>query len=302
MKEDLKNYFSFSKRERKGIIALIALIIVFFGIAYSVRFINSNKETDISEFEKEIDALVTLSKQEEEKTEEVIKEENTTISVSQIDPNTATEEQWKSIGVSSNQYKVIKNYLQKGGKFRSKNDLKKIYSITPDVYKKIEPYIYIKQVETTPIAATAPIPQNKLETKPATSKLIIEINSADTTLLQALPGIGSSFASRIVKYRNVLGGYHKKEQLLEVFGMDEARYSGFQQNISINPSLIKKIEINHATVSQLQLHPYIDKQLSHLIVSYRNQHGPFRHIDDFKKLALVNEEIVAKLSPYLSFD
>ena len=303
MSEDLKNYFSFSKRERRGIIALVVLIIVFFAIAYSVKFINSKEETDISQFEKEIDALISSSKEQKESIDDLtVKEEETTISVPPIDPNTATEEQWRSIGISANQFRVIKNYLQKGGKFKSKEDLKKIYSITPEIYKKIEPYIYIKKTDTTSIAATAPIPQNKMETKPITSNLIIEINSADTILLQALPGIGSSFASRIVKYRNLLGGFHKKEQLLEVFGMDETRYSGFQQNISINPSLIKKIEINNASAIQLQQHPYIDKQLSMLIVSYRNQHGRFRSIEDFKKLALVNDEIVSKLAPYLSFD
>ena len=301
MSEDLKNYFSFSKRERRGIIALIALIMIFFAIAYSVKFINSNEETDISGFEKEIDALIS-STQKKDTTELTIKAEETTINASPIEPNTATEEQWRGIGISSNQYRVIKNYLRKGGKFKSKEDLKKIYSITPEVYKKIEPYIYINKKDSSPIVSIAPIPQNKTETKPAKSNLVIEINTADTTLLQALPGIGSSFASRIVKYRNLLGGFHKKEQLLEVYGMDEARYSGFQQNISIDPAFIKRIEINNATVTQLQQHPYIDKQLSYLIVSYRNQHGIYRSIEDFKKLALVNEEIVSRLLPYLSFD
>jgi competence protein ComEA len=304
MNEDLKNYFSFSRSERRGIIALIILIILIFTGSYMISHLNKNEEIDISEFEKEIDQLITTGKDTSSQTFETGTEISAVKAPETIDPNTATEAQWRSIGVSSAQYRVINNYLQKGGRFKSKEDLKKIYSITPEVYNRIEPYLVIKTEIPSP-ATTAPpaySPAQSSNQQKNTTNLIVELNTADTTLLQALPGIGPSFARRIVNYRNKLGGFYNKQQLMEVFGMDEERLSGFENNITVNPAYIKRLDINSATAFELQQHPYIDKQLSLLIVSYRNQHGRYRNIEDFRKLALVNEYLTAQLQPYLSFD
>jgi competence protein ComEA len=306
MSEDLKNYFSFSRRERRGILALVALIILIFSGTFLINYFNNNEEISVSEFEKELDQLIKAQNETiTPQLDSLYVDLSVPFSTPQpLDPNTASETQWRNIGISPAQYRVINNYLQKGGRFRNKEDLRKIYSITPEVYNRIEPYLVIKTEIPSPAANTQPAysPAQSSNQQRNTTNLMVELNTADTTLLQALPGIGPSFARRIVNYRNKLGGFYNKQQLMEVFGMDEERLSGIENNVSINTAYIQRLEINNATSAALQQHPYINKQLSLLIVSYRNQHGRYRNIDDFRKLALVDDELARQLAPYLSYD
>jgi DNA uptake protein ComE-like DNA-binding protein len=130
-------------------------------------------------------------------------------------------------------------------------------------------------------------------------KLMVEINSADTALLKELKGIGSMFAKRIVKFRNALGGFVKKEQLLEVYGLDKEKYEIIAPQIEIDSSLVKKININSASVETLAKHPYINKRVAAKIYWHRTQHGNYSNLQDILKLNLVDEETFSKLEPYL---
>ena len=91
---------------------------------------------------------------------------------------------------------------------------------------------------------------------------IIELNTADTFDLQRLRGIGPSFARRITGYRARIGGYVKKEQLLEVWGMDSSRYEGIKRYLTVNPEKITQIKLNTATFKELLRHPYMPYELA----------------------------------------
>jgi len=130
--------------------------------------------------------------------------------------------------------------------------------------------------------------------------IIIELNSADTTDLKKLEGIGSSFAKRIISYRNRLGGFAKKEQLLEVYGMDSTRYSEFSDFVSVNTFLITQININTATFNELKSHPYIGYNIALSLVNMRKSQGKFNAVSDIKKSVLISEKLYEKLLPYIT--
>ena len=130
----------------------------------------------------------------------------------------------------------------------------------------------------------------------------IDINSADTTELQQLYGIGPTFALRIVKFRNLLGGFARKEQLLEVYGMTEERYNGFVEHVTVDPSKVHRIDINTATVEQLKRHPYLDYYQARAIVDYRNQGNFYRSMDDLKKISLIDPTTLTKIEGYIQFN
>lgn len=102
---------------------------------------------------------------------------------------------------------------------------------------------------------------------------IIEINSADSLTLLDLPGIGPVFAKRIIKYRQMLGGFVYPEQLQEVYGMDSARLSGFINQIRIDTSEIRKMDINKATFKELLAHPYLEYEQVKAIARFRDKKG-----------------------------
>jgi len=130
---------------------------------------------------------------------------------------------------------------------------------------------------------------------------IVELNTADTTTLKKVPGIGSAFANRIVNYRKVLGGYHSVAQLGEVYGIDEERFIALQPWFSVDPSHIKKIEINAISQDSLQRHPYISYAQARVIMQQRRQKGRLTGWENLQLLKEFSEEDISKLKPYISW-
>jgi len=128
----------------------------------------------------------------------------------------------------------------------------------------------------------------------------IELNSADSLMLLSIKGIGPTFAHRILAYRNKLGGFWNVYQLLEIKGMDSSKLAEIKDQITINPYLIKKININKADFNDLKKHPYISYNLALSLVNYRNIHGDFKSIDDLKNLKLMTNDLFEKLQPYMT--
>ena len=115
-----------------------------------------------------------------------------------------------------------------------------------------------------------------------------------------LKGVGAFFAKQIIKKRNELGGFISKEQLLEVWKMDEEKYEIIQSQITVNPTLIKRVELNSITIDQLKSHPYIRWNIANSIIKMREQRKGFSSINDIKESVLINEELFEKLKPYLT--
>ncbi len=130
--------------------------------------------------------------------------------------------------------------------------------------------------------------------------LVVEINAADTTELKKVRGIGTVFAKRIVKFRDALGGFRNKEQLLEVYGLDLEKYKEVEEQMSVDSLLIRKLNINIASVNDLSMHPYISKKEAVAIFTRRIKQGDYTSLDEIKKLDLISEELYVKIKPYLT--
>ncbi|HEY4195249.1 MAG TPA: helix-hairpin-helix domain-containing protein [Mucilaginibacter sp.] len=137
--------------------------------------------------------------------------------------------------------------------------------------------------------------------KKAAPGTVIELNAADLATLTTLHGIGPSFARRIIGYRNRLGGFYNKEQLKEVFGLDSLTYTGLQAQVTVDPSHIKKIPVNKVTFEELSHFPYLSYKQMNAIIRFREQHGDYESISDMKNIAIMNDEILRKIGPYLVF-
>jgi len=281
----LKDFFHFSQTERRGIIALLIILFLLIISPLFFSYFKDDKPTDFSAFEKEIIAFENsrvIEKDSIHSGQTDLPNPKNKIIPFEFDPNNLPDEKWKALGLNNKQIKVIKNYEAKGGKFYKKEDLKKIYSIKSEEYSLLEPFIRIADNNRKKVELTS----------------VIEINSADSMELLKIKGISPWLAKGIIKYRNLLGGFANKEQLLEVYHLDSAKYIRIEKFITVNKSLIKKINLNSATFGQLNNHPYIKYEIASLIVNYRQKHGDFKTLDELRNLGKTINDHYEKLAPY----
>jgi competence ComEA-like helix-hairpin-helix protein len=137
---------------------------------------------------------------------------------------------------------------------------------------------------------------------PVQEIFIIELNSADTFELQRLRGVGPSFAKRIIKYRERLGGYLEKSQLLEIFGMDTAKYNGIKGHITVNPDSIRRINLNGVTFKELLSHPYFPFEVTKNIMIYRKDHKKFTGVEELLRIKNISDSLYRKMKPYVSIE
>ncbi len=216
-----------------------------------------------------------------------------TLSPVPFDPNKADSSLLRKLGLNQKQVKQIIKYRNAGGFFRKKSDFKKIYCISDLDYAQLEKHILLPSTDS--IYTIKPNKKSQFFE-------IIEINGADTNELQKLKGIGPVYAQKIVNYRSKLGGFYDKSQLLEIFGIDTNRYVQFVDQINLDRSMIKKIELNSTGFNDLLNHPYLEYYMVKSIFNYKDAVGKFDSIAELKQIDLIYDQLYNKIEPYLSIN
>lgn len=292
----LNNNFGFSKGEFNGLLLLIIIIVLLKSFSFIYSYYKP-VEQDNSRLIASIQSL-KITDQQRNYTRNYIESADVKVShrFFKFDPNKIDVEDWQTLGLSAKQAQSIVNYRNKGGKFFKAEDLQRMYTISPEMYKKLLPYVEIEN----PADFKKDFQYEKKEYVKRAA-VIVEINQADSAALDQIKGIGPAFALRILKYRERLGGFHKKEQLLEVYGLDSAKYAEVKDQISINAKTLRTININTADFNQLKTSPYLSYKQINAIIQYRKQHGNYNSVDDLKKILILNAQVIDKIMPYLTF-
>jgi DNA uptake protein ComE-like DNA-binding protein len=132
-------------------------------------------------------------------------------------------------------------------------------------------------------------------------KVRIELNSCDSASLVALPGIGPVLSVRIIKYRNLIGGFIKVDQLREVYGLPEETFNLISSKVTVDPSSVRIIKINSIDYSLLARHPYLKKNEVNAILKFRELRGSIGGMDVMLENNLISEETAEKIRDYLEF-
>ncbi|HEY5405716.1 MAG TPA: helix-hairpin-helix domain-containing protein [Ginsengibacter sp.] len=315
-KQFLRSYLNFTRKERKGVIGIVIIILVFVFLPFFYPLFIKHKQYSYSDFTKEIDALNiekndSVSDNKYSKNDgndfdddyslnggkkfEILKAE-----VFYFDPNTATAADWKRLGIRDKTIHTIQNYLSKGGKFYKPEDIGKIWGLSALDAQRLIPYVSIKK------EAKENITFEKKEypkiSSPYAAKPIqpIDVNLADTTAFIGLPGIGSKLAQRIIAFRNKLGGFYSIDQVGETYLLPDSTFQKIKPRLILANNNIKQMNINIASIDEMKVHPYLRYNLANAIFQYRQQHGNFNSIEEIKKIMLVTEDMYNKVSPYLS--
>ncbi len=289
----VRNVFGFSRSEANGFLILLPLMLLILFSYPIFRFFSSGQPMAMDKENKMLDSLV--ANWEFNPVDEPVNEE---ISRFSFDPNVASLSEFKALGVSEFLAGRIINYRNAGGSFKKPQDLMRIYGMDSTLFNDLVPYISIAQPPKQDKVDRTITKKNEQKENEIT---LFDLNVADTLQLKSIRGIGTVLATRIVKYRDLLGGFVEPEQLHEVFGLDSVVVKKVIVQTYITPNFVPAV-LNLNTVSEKELssHPYFKSKLAKIIVAYRFQHGSFKEIDDLLKLDLIDNEKFRKIKPYLT--
>ncbi|MBC7587979.1 MAG: helix-hairpin-helix domain-containing protein [Chitinophagaceae bacterium] len=304
MKKIITDYFSFSKKERVAVFIVLLVAAGFIALPY---FFGIKKKSfpQNQALQEQIHALQNNKKKSVytvNDDDNISPQPSTEMGVAnkitlfQFDPNTLDKDGWMRLGIKEKTAKTIINYHSKGGKFKTPEDIRKIWGLRKEDADRIIPYAVIPSSNANKSndynGFQKPNPTNS---KP----VLLDANTATFQELRTLPGIGNSLPYKIVKYRERLGGFLNMLQVKETFGMNDSIFEAILPFLHVLPTETKKLNINAASDFELGGHPYIDKNVAKAITIYRTQHGGFKSVEEIKKIVFITNEVYNKISPYL---
>jgi DNA uptake protein ComE-like DNA-binding protein len=339
MWETIRGYLTFTRKERFGVLFLLILISILFILPYFFRPTAGDPDPEayekmkdgIRKFESRFgDSSLQSYKQDRypghqsfrSETFPDYKDRSPAAEMFYFDPNTISTNDWKRLGLSEHLTQTIQHYIEKGGRFRKAEDLKKLYGLRPDAYERLLPYVripktpdnirarsgyYAKSVYNLPGVKKA---DSFFNTRPARLNYGPEfsgknmeptdINLADSVDWSRLPGIGAKLASRIVHFREKLGGFFQVDQVAETFGLPDSTFQKIKPFLRMSQTRLIQLDLNNATKESLQAHPYIRWQVAREIIAFRIQHGGYHSVDELLQLVQMDPVKFEKIKPYLS--
>jgi competence protein ComEA len=288
-KDIINSYFGFNRRQRNGLLVLCMLCFVLLVVRITYPYFLKSEKIIINDLPLIADSVAQENSVLNNSTPVAVKLKN-------FDPNKVNYEELLSLGLSEKVSKIFLKFRLKGFVFRKKEDLKKVYGISDKKYSELEPYISIAGKNESD-GTKEKIAEEKKKTA-AETKNLIDINVADSTTLTTINGIGPSFAKRIMKYREILGGYANIEQLKEVFGFTAEMFEKIGPQVKVNSPALKKLNLNKDDFKVINRHPYISYEQTKAIF---DQKRSVPITPEVLKEILQDNSLFEKLSPYIEY-
>ena len=300
----IREFFYLQKSDRKVILTLLCVVVVALGIIFltgegsSGTSIPSSPSQTSSPSNPSSPSYASYTRKEPERFV--------------FDPNTADSTQLLRLGLKPWQVRNIYKYRAAGGIYRRPLDFAKLYGLTVKQYRELEPYIRISSdylpastlVEAEKSSAGT-YPENMMVHDSAKRRYPMKIseaehvvlNTADTTALMTVPGIGPYFARKIMEYGERLGGYISVNQLDEIdgFPLSSKKY------LVVSHPQTRKLNINKLSLNELKRHPYINYYQARAITDYRRLHGPLTNLDDLRLSKDFPQKAIDRLLPYVAY-
>lgn len=299
-KKWLRDYFSFGRRDRLGMTALIILILIIYLLPRWFHKPGLLPPLPDPVLAAALDSLA--AKESNSQTRQARQEDHrgnfepppARGELFRFDPNQLNQAGWQRLGLSERTAGTIIKYLSKGGRFRRHEDLQKIWGLPKGFYERVKDFIVLE-------AQAGPQPFKPYETREARKPGIVspvDLSTADSAALEALPGIGGRLASRIIGFREKLGGFYSVEQVGETYGLADSVFQKLKNLLRLSGS-VRKFKLNTVTREELKAHPYFKWSLANAITAYRKQHGEFKSLEELRSIALIDEATFQRIIHYL---
>ena len=262
-----------------------------------VVLVEDSIKTDFKDYQTKQDSVYKA------KWKKTYKRDTIEIRMQVFDPNTVDSMTLLHLGFKPWQAKNMLKYRAKGGRYRKKEDMKKLYGMTDSMYIALEPYICIQQ--NSIVIDSTKVDTVSLDSLPKWRSIkkdtILNLRTADTTELKLIRSIGSYRAKMIVRYREQLGGYVRVEQILEAKGMDKVIADSILSHFYIDSVVVNKMPVNKMRPEVLQRHPYLNFEQAKAIYEYRRKHIRIKSAEELKKIKGLSPTDIEKISIYLDF-
>ncbi|MGL4519889.1 MAG: helix-hairpin-helix domain-containing protein [Phocaeicola sp.] len=304
-----KEYFYYSKAERRVLLFLMSVILLVLGIRL---FLSCQPSTVVDDSFTRSDEMELFLASIEEK--RVVKESKRSFTASArgeirpvvFDPNLVDSTQLEQMGVPGWLAQRILNYRQAKGVFRTVESLKGIYGMPSDIFEKLKPYVviadsfaykssYAKRYDTL---SAAKLRYDSLRALKLPVGSVVDLNKADTTQLKMIPGIGSGIARMLVATREQLGGFYSLNQLEEFEFISAELSEWFIIEEPPTPSL----EVNKLSLERLRRHPYLNFYQAKVIVEHCRKRGKIESLSQLSLYEEFTEKDLERLIYYLKFD
>lgn len=317
----LKHLFGSSKKDRIGIAVIVIGIIIVAIVPFAFKYKSATKSelshpdsswliaaNDLQQKSARNNKFVDNDNSSDIVTLQYDKTENTYAdkpsgTLFYFDPNTLNAAGFKKLGLRDKTIQILLNYRNKGGKFKKPDDLQKIYGLKPEEFQRLRPYINIPATTNKSVTySQTNYPERNISTleQPIKRSKNIEINNADTAAFKSLYGIGSKLATKIVNFRDKLGGFYTIEQVGETYGVPPETYQQIKPFLQVNANDVKKINVNTTNYEQLNNHPYINAKSAYQILKYRKEKGNINNINEIKNLIEQSGDDYEKVSKYIT--
>ncbi|QNH63065.1 ComEA family DNA-binding protein [Hymenobacter sediminicola] len=325
-----RRFFGFSRRETSGFVVLLALLVLLLFAPQLLRphLLAYNPAPD----RQQLDAWATeLAAQRQPrpvygrnsrypKRSYAARATIAQVPLAPFDPNLFSATDWQARGLPAWLSERLVKYRDAVGGFRAKEQLRKAYGLSDTTYARLAPYIQLPEQlparEPRTYAGRAAdgstsrfpaktfdraSPASQYQRKPRNLQPF-DLNTADTTQLMQIRGIGRGLSARVVEYRQRLGGFRSPGQLAELYSLRDAPdlVDSLRKYTFVRAGYAPAgVDVNNASFEELQTHPYVGKRLARVLVSYRQQHGPFRQPTDLRQIRILDDATYEKLLPYL---
>lgn len=282
----VRAFFGFSRMETNGFLILMPLVLI---LLFSEPVYRTLVDPEpLTGLDRTDSLLAWMASQERVKSPASLD----SIVFHSFDPNQITREGLVALGLNDRTAERMVSYRSKGGRFRRKVDVGKIYGMDSSWLKHAGDWMKFPKEE---IGAARQQPRKK--------RLVLEdINTTDTLRLQDVYGIGPALARRIVTFRDRLGGFVFMEQLRDVYGLDSVVVERVKRQFEVKPGFEPRmLNLQKATYDEIIQHPYISRRQAQAIVAYRKQHDGLDSLEQLVEIKVLDGKWLSKVRPYLTF-
>jgi len=273
-----KSHFWYTKNQRNGILFLL-IIIIFLQLILHFKNFDSQQLVDLSQpkitsYNKQLDSLKKKSSKKKK------------FKIYPFNPNYISDYKGYQLGMNIDEIDRLLAYREQKLYVNSAKEFQTITKISDSLLQKISPFFkfpdWVQKKNNYKNNQQRYIPNSRINVSEITT---VDINKATLKDFTAIEGVDEYISERIIKYRSKLQGFSFKEQLFEVWGLDELMANKILSTFSIkNKPIIKKVNINTASFKEVLSNPYIDYKLCIQIFDYRDEVAELQSISEIKNI------------------